>query len=60
MDPRVGGGLGLGVLRCLDLLHDLVLLGKLHVHAVLDNVVLDNVVLDTSFTFLALVTLQSA
>jgi hypothetical protein len=28
--PRVGGGLGLGVLRCLDVLHDLVLLGKLH------------------------------
>ena len=32
VDPRVDSELGLGVLRCLDVLHDLVLLGKLHVH----------------------------
>jgi hypothetical protein len=38
MDPRVDGGLGLGVLRCLGVLHDLVLLGKLRVHLVLGNV----------------------
>jgi hypothetical protein len=61
VNPRVGGGLGLGILRCLDVLHDLVLLGKLHVHAVLGNVGprslgsfgsnLGNLVLDSSFTF---------
>ena len=32
MDQRVDGGLGLGVLRCLDVLHNVVLLSKLHVH----------------------------
>ena len=37
-DPRVDGGLGLGVPHCLDVLHDLVPLGKLHVHVVLGNV----------------------
>jgi hypothetical protein len=35
VDPRVDSKLGLGVLCCLDVLHNLVLLGKLHVHVVL-------------------------
>jgi hypothetical protein len=61
VDPRVDGGLGLGVLRCLDVLHGSVLLGKLYVHVVLGNVGprglgsfgsnLGNLVLDSSFTF---------
>jgi hypothetical protein len=37
IDPRVDGELVLGVLRCLDVLHDMVLLGKFHVHVVLGS-----------------------
>jgi hypothetical protein len=37
VDPRVDGGLGLGVLNCLDVLPNVVLLSKLHVHVVLGN-----------------------
>jgi hypothetical protein len=60
VNPRFDGELGLGVLRCLDVLHDMVLLGKFHVHVVLGNVGPrglgsfgsnpGNLVLDSSFT----------
>jgi hypothetical protein len=57
--PIVNGKLGHGVLSCLGGLHGLELLGSLHVHVVL-GVNLGDFVLDTSFTFLDLITLQSA
>jgi hypothetical protein len=67
VSPIVDGKLGRGSLPCLGGLHDLVLLGRLHVHVVLSNVGprglcvnLGNFVLDSSFTFFASITLQSA
>ena len=49
--PIVDGKLGHGVLSCLGGLHNLELLGNLHVHVVI-GVNLGDFVLDTSFTFL--------